>query len=175
MSDSCNTVDCSLPASSVHGDSLGKNTGVSCQCLRQGLPNPGIEPRSPVLQADSLPTEVETPILWPPDVKNWLFGKDSGTGKDWRQEEQGTTEDEVVGWHHQLDGHEFECFGSWWQTGKPGMLQSMGSQRVGHNRVTELNWTESAMWSWVLIFLLLRKTNGNEDMHINNNKTSNCI
>ena len=64
--------------------------------------------------------------------------------------------------------------GSWWQTGKPGMLQSMGSQRVGHNWVTELNWTESAMWSWVLIFLLLRKTNSNDDIHINN-KISNSL
>ena len=52
-------------------------------------------------------TEAETPILWPPDVKNWLTGKDPDDGKDWRQE-KGTTEDETVGWHHQLDGHEFE-------------------------------------------------------------------
>ena len=52
--------------------------------------------------------EAEAPILWPPDVKNWLIGKDPDAGKDWRQEEKGTTEDETVGWHHQLDGHEFE-------------------------------------------------------------------
>ena len=52
--------------------------------------------------------EAETPILWPPDAKNWLIGKDPDSGKDWRQEEKGTTEDEMVGWHHQLDGHEFE-------------------------------------------------------------------
>ena len=52
--------------------------------------------------------EAETPILWPPDVKSWLIWKDSDDGKDWRQEEKGTTEDETVGWHHQLDGHEFE-------------------------------------------------------------------
>ena len=52
--------------------------------------------------------EAETPILWPPDVKNWLIGKDPDAGKDWRQEEKGMTEDEMVGWHHQLDGHEFE-------------------------------------------------------------------
>ena len=50
--------------------------------------------------------EAETPILWPPDVKNWLIGKDPDTGKDWRQEEKGTTEDEMVGWHYQLNGHE---------------------------------------------------------------------
>ena len=52
--------------------------------------------------------EAETPILWIPDAKNWLIGKDSDAGKDWRQEEKGMTEDEMVGWHHQLDGHELE-------------------------------------------------------------------
>ena len=52
--------------------------------------------------------EAETPILWLPDVKNWLICKDPHAGKDWGQEEKGTTEDEMVGWHHQLNGHEFE-------------------------------------------------------------------
>ena len=52
--------------------------------------------------------EVEIPILWPPDGKNWLIGKDPNAGKDWRQEEKGTTEDEMVGWHHWFNGHEFE-------------------------------------------------------------------
>ena len=52
--------------------------------------------------------EAEVPILWPLDAKNWLIGKDPDAGKDWRQEEKGTTEDEVVGWHHWLNGHEFE-------------------------------------------------------------------
>ena len=51
--------------------------------------------------------EAETPILWPPDVKNWLLGKDPDAGKDWRHE-KGMTEDEMVGWHHWLNGHEFE-------------------------------------------------------------------
>ena len=51
--------------------------------------------------------EAETPILWPPDVKNWLIWKDPDAGKDWRQEEKGTTEDEMVGWHHRFNGHEF--------------------------------------------------------------------
>ena len=53
-------------------------------------------------------TEAESPILWPPDVKNWLIGKDPDAGKDRRWEEKGTTEDEMVGWHHWLDGREFE-------------------------------------------------------------------
>ena len=52
--------------------------------------------------------EAATPTLWPPDAKNWLTRKDPDAGKDWRQEEKGTTEDEMVGWHHLLDGHEFE-------------------------------------------------------------------
>ena len=51
--------------------------------------------------------EAETPILWPPDVNSWLIGKDPDAGRDWGQEEKGMTEDEMVGWHHQLDGHEF--------------------------------------------------------------------
>ena len=52
--------------------------------------------------------EAEAPIVWPPDAKNWLIWKDPDAGKDGRQEKKGTTEDEMVGWHHQLNGHEFE-------------------------------------------------------------------
>ena len=52
--------------------------------------------------------EAETPKLWPPRVKSWLIGKDPDAGRDWGQEEKGMTEDEMAGWHHQLDGHEFE-------------------------------------------------------------------
>ena len=52
--------------------------------------------------------EAETPVFWPPDVKKWLIGKDPDAGKEGRQEEKGMTEDEMVGWHHQLNGHEFE-------------------------------------------------------------------
>ena len=53
-------------------------------------------------------TEAEAPILWPPDAKSWIIGKDPDAGKDWRQDEKVTTEDKMVGWHHQLKGHEFE-------------------------------------------------------------------
>ena len=88
--------------------------------------------------------EAETPILWPPDVKNWLTGKDPDTGKDWRWEEKGTTEDEVVGWHHQLDGHEFQqAPGIGGGQGKPGVLHSMGRQesdmteRLNNNKINE--------------------------------------
>ena len=52
--------------------------------------------------------EAETPILWLPDAKNWFIWKDPDAGKDWRREEKGTIEDEMIGWHHQLNGHEFE-------------------------------------------------------------------
>ena len=52
--------------------------------------------------------EGETPVLWPPDTKNWLIGRDPDAGKDWRREEKGMTKDEMVGWHHWLKGHEFE-------------------------------------------------------------------
>ena len=51
--------------------------------------------------------KAETPLLWPPDAKSWLIGKDSDAGRDWGQEEEGTTKDEMAGWHHRLDGHEF--------------------------------------------------------------------
>ena len=81
--------------------------------------------------------EAETPILWPPDAKNQLIGKDHDDQKDWRWEEKGMTEDEMAGWHHPWV---WVGSGSWWWTGRPGMLQSssLGSQRVGHNWVTEL-------------------------------------
>ena len=55
----------------------------------------------------STDVEVETPILWPPDAKSWLIWKDPDARKDWRQDKKGTTEDEMVGWHHWLNGHEF--------------------------------------------------------------------
>ena len=88
--------------------------------------------------------EAETPILWQPDAKSWLIWKDPGAGKDWEQEEKGTTEDEMVGWHHLLMG--LGVLGSWWWTGRPGMLQFMGLQRIRHDWATELNWTGN----WIL-------------------------
>ena len=83
--------------------------------------------------------EAETPILWSPDAKNWLVGKDPDAGKDWRQEEKGSTEDEMVGWHHWLDGHEFEQ--------GPGVGDGQGSLACcspwGHKEsdtTKQLNW-----------------------------------
>ena len=81
--------------------------------------------------------EAEAPILWPRDPKTWLIGKDPDAGKDWRQEEKGTTEDEMVGWHHWLNGHEFE------QTpGNSGGQRwlaccSPWGNRVGHDLATK--------------------------------------
>ena len=83
--------------------------------------------------------QAETPRLWPPDTMSWLIWKDPDAGKDWRQEEKGTTEDEMVGWYHRLDGRVWASSRGWWWTGKPGVLQSMGLQRVGHDWAIELN------------------------------------
>ena len=86
--------------------------------------------------------KAETPILWPPDAESWLIWKDPDAGKDWGQEEKGTTEDEMAGWHHWLDGH-----GSGWTLGDgdgQGGLACWGSWgcRVGHDWATELNLKE---------------------------------
>ena len=92
--------------------------------------------------------EAETPILWPPDVKSWLIWKDPDAGKDWGQEEKGTIEDEMVGWHH-LTQWTWVCVdsGSWWWTGRPRVLWFMGSQRVGHDSDwTELNHFNGGKW-----------------------------
>ena len=84
--------------------------------------------------------EAETPILWPPHANSWLIRKDPDTGRVWRQEEKGTTEDEMAGWHHQLDAHEFV-----WTPevgdGQGGLTccDSWG-RRVRHNWATELSW-----------------------------------
>ena len=77
--------------------------------------------------------------LWLPDAKSWLIWKDPDAGKDWRREEKGMTEDEMVGWHHRHNEHEFYLNSkSWRWTGRPGVLQSIGSQKVRHDWATEL-------------------------------------
>ena len=77
--------------------------------------------------------KAETPVLQPPYVKSWLIGKDSDAGRDWGQEEKGTTEDEMAGWHHGLNGRVWVNSGSWWWTGRPDVLWFMGSQTVGYD------------------------------------------
>ena len=85
--------------------------------------------------------KAETPVLWPPHVKSWLIGKDSDAGRDWGQEEKGTPEDEMAGWHHWLDGHESE-----WTPGvgdRQGGLACCDSWGGKELDTTErLNWTE---------------------------------
>ena len=85
--------------------------------------------------------EAEAPILWLPDVKSWLTGKDPDAGKDWGQEETGVAEDEMVGWHHWLNGHEFE------QTpevgdGQGGLACCSPWGRKESDMTEWLNWTE---------------------------------
>ena len=91
--------------------------------------------------------KAETPVLWPPDVKSWLIEKDPHAGKDWGQEEKGTTEDETVGWHHWLNVRNVVWMNSrsWWWTGSPGVLQFMGFQRVRLDWATKLNWAREIM------------------------------
>ena len=80
------------------------------------------------------------PVLFLPKLDVWLIGKDPDAGKDWRQEEKGTTEDEMVGWMASLTRCTWIWASSrnWWWTGEPCMLQSMGSQRIRHNWTIEL-------------------------------------
>ena len=98
--------------------------------------------------------EAETTVLWPPHAKNWLIGKDSA-GRDWEQEEKGTTKDEMAGWHHWLDGRESE-----WTPGvddgqRSGVVWFMGLQRVGYDWATELKWTELNKCYFFTVFLIL--------------------
>ena len=98
--------------------------------------------------------EAEDPILLPPNVKSWLIGKDPDAGKDWKQEEKGTAEDEMVGWHHRLDGHEFEH--------APGVGNGQGSLECcspwgckESDMAEQLNWTVGFK-TGILNFLLDR-------------------
>ena len=86
--------------------------------------------------------EAETPIFWPPDVKSWLIWKDPDAGKDWGQEEKGLTQDETVGWHHQLGGHEFEeALGVGDRQGSLVRCSPL-DHRVKLNWVNETDWTD---------------------------------
>ena len=88
--------------------------------------------------------EAETPILWPPDAKSWLIGKDLDAGKNWGQKEKGTREDEMVGWHHRLNGHGFE------QTpgvgnGQGGLVRCGSWGRKESDMTQQLNWTDGLL------------------------------
>ena len=116
--------------------------------LESPLDCKGIKPVSPKGNQSRLfigktDDEAEAPILWPPDTNNWLLGKGPDAGKDWRQEERGMTEDEMVGWYHRLDEHEFEqalCVAD-----GQGSLTCCNSWGCKESDTTEwLNWTELA-------------------------------
>ena len=96
--------------------------------------------------------KAETPILWPTDAKSWPIGKDSDAGRDWGQEEKGTTEDEMAGWHHRLDGREFE----WTPEVGDGQGGLACCDSWGHKEsdMTErLNWTELKLFSQVSLIV----------------------
>ena len=95
--------------------------------------------------------ETETPILWPPHVKSWLIGKDPDSGRDWGQEEKGMTEDEMAGWHHQLDGHEFE----WTPGDGDGEKGLVCCNSWGHKEsdtTEQLNWTDRCKLDYYTLF-----------------------
>ena len=118
---------------------VGENSWKSLGLQEIQPVNPkGNQPRVFIGKTDA---EAETLILWPPDVKDWLIGKDPDAGKNWRQEQKGTTEDEMVGWHHQLSGHEFAQ--------APGVGDGQGSLMCCSpwglkelDMTEQLNWTE---------------------------------
>ena len=96
---------------------------------------------SPGCSLEKTDVEAETPILWPPDEKSWIMWKDPDAGKDWGQEEKGTTKDEMAGWHHRLDGHRF----GWTPgvgDGQEGLAccNSWGCKEL--DMTERLNWTE---------------------------------
>ena len=102
---------------------------------------------SPECSLEGLMLKLKLPILWPPDVKNWFIGKDPDAGKDWNREEKGRMrwlDDITDSWTWV-----WVSSGNWWWTGKPGVLQAMGSQRVGHDWATGLNWTYQYYMFWV--------------------------
>ena len=127
---------------------LEKTLESPLDCKESKLVNPkGNQPWIFIGRTDA---EAEAPILWPPNAKSWLTGKDPDAGKDWRQEEKGLTEGEMVGWHHLLNGHEFEQ--------ALGVGDGQGSLaccspwclRVGQDWATELNWLKG------IVCLLIR-------------------
>ena len=100
--------------------------------------------------------EAETPILWSPDVKSWLIWKDPDAGKDWGQEKKGTTEDEMIGWHHQLNGFgwtpgvgdaqgDLACCGSW------GRKELDTTEQLNW---TELNWTKGHLGCYQILVIM---------------------
>ena len=91
--------------------------------------------------------EAETPVLWPPHAKSWLIGEDSDAGRNWGQEEKGTTEDEMAWWHHWLDGHEFDLT-TGVGDGQGGLEYYSPRGRKEWDTTEQLNWTELKIY-WI--------------------------
>ena len=94
--------------------------------------------------------------IWPPDAKNWLIGKDPDVGQVWGQEEKGMIEDEMVGWHHPLNGDKnLSNLRELGWTGRPGVLWSTVLRRVGHDSATQLNsWTALVCYWWFQMYII---------------------
>ena len=148
-----------------HFHALEKEMATHCSVLAWRIPGTGEPGRLPSMGSRRVRhdwsdlaaaafigrTEAETTIFWSPDVKKWLIGKDPGAGKDWRQEEKGTTEDEMVGWHHWLDEHEFErALGA--GDGQGGLACCSPWSLKESDTTGWLNWTDTWKFDWLYIF-----------------------
>ena len=102
------------------------------------------------VQNSSEYSKAETSIFWPPDAKSWLIGKNPGVGEDWEQEEKGATEDEIVGWHHRLSGHEFEQI--------PGIVKVREAWHVALHGVTK-SWTWLSDWTTTFVISFFPRNN----------------
>ena len=105
-----------------------------------------------------LRNSAETPILWPPDAKSWHIWKDPDAGKDWGQEEKGTTKDEMVGWHHRLNGHGFGWIPGV-DDGQRGLVCCGSWGRKESDMTEQLNWRNSGTETFSYIFYYLSNRN----------------
>jgi len=135
-------------------------TAVLEKILESPLDCKAIKPVSPKgnqpwIVIGSIDANAEAPILWPPDEKCWLIGKDPDAGKDWRQEEKGTTENEMVGWHHRFDGYEFEqALGV--GDGQRGLVSCSPWGCKESDTTEQLNWTELIDILYVFIMYIYK-------------------
>ena len=106
---------------------------------------------SPGCSLEGLMLKLKTPVLWPPHAKSWLIGKDSDAGRDWGQEEKGTTEDEMAGWHHWFDGRESE-WTSGVGDGQGGLACCDSWDRKESDTTERLNWTDGDTY-WLMFYL----------------------
>ena len=121
---------------------------LNCGVGEDSWESPGLKEIQPVHPKDQswvfvgrTDAEAETPVFWPPDAKSWLIGKDPDAGRDWGQEEEGTTEDEMAGRHHRLDGNEFESSPGVGD-GQGGLVCRNAWSRKESDTIERLNWTE---------------------------------